>query len=131
VGKRGSDLSPSDPHLRGLSEAVVLIGELDAGRLRVERRRRRLANASVDTEGCGLWFCFFLRVGGFFGHFDVVSTRRQSAYRASGPEVPFRFYDKVRRSSRSSTTPRSRKAGMRVVTPAVARRGAFVRRNVV
>jgi 2,3,4,5-tetrahydropyridine-2,6-dicarboxylate N-succinyltransferase len=49
----------------------------------------------------------------------------------AGPHVPFRFYDKVPTKFAQFDEAAFAKAGVRVVPPAVARRGAFVARNVV
>jgi 2,3,4,5-tetrahydropyridine-2-carboxylate N-succinyltransferase len=48
-----------------------------------------------------------------------------------GGDDPFRFYDKVETKFAGWTEARFRDAGVRVVPPAVARRGAYVARNVV
>jgi 2,3,4,5-tetrahydropyridine-2-carboxylate N-succinyltransferase len=48
-----------------------------------------------------------------------------------GPQVPFRFYDKVRTKFASFGNSEFLAAGVRVVPPAVARRGAYIARNVV
>ena len=49
----------------------------------------------------------------------------------AGPQAPFRFYDKVATKFAAYDEPAFRDAGVRVVPPAVARRGAFIARNVV
>ena len=49
----------------------------------------------------------------------------------SGPNVPFRFYDKVPTKFAHYSDADFAAAGVRVVPPAVARRGAYVARNVV
>jgi len=49
----------------------------------------------------------------------------------SGPNVPFRFYDKVKTKFAQYSDADFAASGVRVVPPAVARRGAFVARNVV
>jgi 2,3,4,5-tetrahydropyridine-2,6-dicarboxylate N-succinyltransferase len=49
----------------------------------------------------------------------------------AGPQAPFRFYDKVATKFAAYDEPAFRDAGVRVVPPAVARRGAFIGRNVV
>jgi len=48
-----------------------------------------------------------------------------------GGSDPFRFYDKVETKFAGWTEPQFRQAGVRVVPPAVARRGAYIARNVV
>jgi len=49
----------------------------------------------------------------------------------AGPQAPFRFYDKVPTKFAAFDATAFAEAGVRVVPPAVARRGAFVARNVV
>jgi 2,3,4,5-tetrahydropyridine-2,6-dicarboxylate N-succinyltransferase len=49
----------------------------------------------------------------------------------AGPQVPFRFYDKVPTKFASFDDATFTEAGVRVVPPAVARRGAYIARNVV
>jgi 2,3,4,5-tetrahydropyridine-2,6-dicarboxylate N-succinyltransferase len=49
----------------------------------------------------------------------------------AGPQAPFRFYDKVPTKFATYDEAAFVQAGVRVVPPAVARRGAFVGRNVV
>ena len=50
---------------------------------------------------------------------------------AAGASAPFRFYDKVRTKFASFDDAAFNEAGVRVVPPAVARRGAYIARNVV
>src|SRR5512142_1473669 len=49
----------------------------------------------------------------------------------AGPAVPFRFYDKVETKFAQYDDARFAETGVRVVPPAVARRGAYVARNAV
>jgi 2,3,4,5-tetrahydropyridine-2-carboxylate N-succinyltransferase len=49
----------------------------------------------------------------------------------AGPHVPFRFYDKVPTKFAQFDDAAFAQAGVRVVPPAVARRGAYIARNVV
>ena len=49
----------------------------------------------------------------------------------AGPQVPFRFYDKVPTKFARYDDAAFAAAGVRVVPPAVARQGAFIGRNVV
>jgi 2,3,4,5-tetrahydropyridine-2-carboxylate N-succinyltransferase len=49
----------------------------------------------------------------------------------SGPQAPFRFYDKVPTKFAGYDDAAFAESGTRVVPPAVARRGAFIGRNVV
>ena len=100
-----------------IREAVAhVVSELDAGRLRVAekiggnwqthqwlKKAVLLSFRLTDNAGIGL----------------------------SGPQVPFRFYDKVATKFARFTDADFAAAGVRVVPPAVARRGAFIARNVV
>jgi len=49
----------------------------------------------------------------------------------AGPQAPFRFYDKVPTKFAAYDAAAFAEAGVRIVPPAVARRGAFIARNVV
>ncbi|MGE5169025.1 MAG: 2,3,4,5-tetrahydropyridine-2,6-dicarboxylate N-succinyltransferase [Rudaea sp.] len=49
----------------------------------------------------------------------------------AGPQAPFRFYDKVPTKFAAYDDDAFAAAGVRVVPPAVARRGAYIARNVV
>ena len=49
----------------------------------------------------------------------------------AGPQAPFRFYDKVPTKFAAYDDAAFARVGARVVPPAVARRGAFIARNVV
>jgi len=49
----------------------------------------------------------------------------------AGPQAPFRFYDKVATKFAAYDATAFAELGVRVVPPAVARRGAFIARNVV
>ncbi len=100
-----------------LREAVAhVIAELDAGRLRVAEKvdatwithqwlKKAVLLSFRLSDNVGLGLC--------------------------GPAVPFRFYDKVPTKFAQFTDADFAAAGVRVVPPAVARRGAFVARNVV
>src|SRR5436190_5275082 len=98
-------------------EAVAqIIGDLDAGRLRVAEKKD----------------------GGWTTHQWIKKAVLLSFRLAdnapiglAGPHVPFRFYDKVPTKFAQFDEAAFEKAGVRVVPPAVARRGAFVARNVV
>jgi len=111
-----ASLSPASapPAVR---EAVAqIIGDLDAGRLRVAEKKD----------------------GGWTTHQWIKKAVLLSFRLAdnapiglAGPQVPFRFYDKVPTKFAQFDEAAFAKAGVRVVPPAVARRGAFVARNVV
>ena len=111
-----ASLSPASapPAVR---EAVAqIIGDLDAGRLRVAEKKD----------------------GGWTTHQWIKKAVLLSFRLAdnapiglAGPQVPFRFYDKVPTKFAQFDEAAFAKAGVRVVPPAVARRGAFLARNVV
>jgi 2,3,4,5-tetrahydropyridine-2-carboxylate N-succinyltransferase len=106
------DRAPAD-----VREAVDhVIAELDAGRLRVAEK--------VD----GTW-----QVHQWVKKAVLLSFRLagNAGIGLEGPAVPFRFYDKVPTKFARFTDADFARAGIRVVPPAVARRGAYVARNVV
>src|ERR1700676_1691260 len=100
-----------------IREAVdAAIGELDAGRLRVaEKRGAEWVTHQWLKKAVLLSFRFS----------DTVSIG------LAGPSAPFRFYDKVPTKFAKFDDDDFAKAGVRVVTPAVARRGAYIAPNVV
>jgi len=100
-----------------IREAVAhVISELDAGRLRV-----------ADKSG-GSW-----TVHQWIKKAVLLSFRLadNAPIGFAGPQAPFRFYDKVPTKFAQFDDAAFAAAGVRVVPPAVARRGAFVARNVV
>jgi 2,3,4,5-tetrahydropyridine-2-carboxylate N-succinyltransferase len=106
------DRAPAD-----VREAVDhVIAELDAGRLRVAEK--------ID----GTW-----QVHQWIKKAVLLSFRLagNAGIGLEGPAVPFRFYDKVPTKFARFTDADFARAGVRVVPPAVARRGAYVARNVV
>jgi 2,3,4,5-tetrahydropyridine-2-carboxylate N-succinyltransferase len=111
-----ADLSPrsAPPEVR---EAVAqVIGELDAGRLRV-------AEKLAGTWTTHQWI-----------KKAVLLSFRLADNAGMGPppeRAPFRFYDKVPTKFARYDDAAFAAAGVRVVPPAVARRGAFIARNVV
>ncbi len=111
-----SDLSPSraSPDIR---DAVLhVIGELDRGRLRVAEK--------ID----GTWItCQWIKKAVLLS-FRLADN---APIGLAGPQVPFRFYDKVPTKFAAYDDAAFAEAGVRVVPPAVARRGAFIGRNVV
>ena len=111
-----TELSPAKAPAEVRDAVAHVIDELDAGRLRVAEKQAQgwhthqwikkavlLSFRLTDNAGIGL----------------------------SGPQVPFRFYDKVPTKFAQFTDEQFAQSGVRVVPPAVARRGAFVARNVV
>jgi 2,3,4,5-tetrahydropyridine-2-carboxylate N-succinyltransferase len=110
------ELSPAraSPALR---DAVThVIDALDRGRLRVAEK--------VDGE----WLTHQWIKKAVLLSFRLADN---AAIGLAGPLVPFRFYDKVPTKFASFDDEAFAEAGVRVVPPAVARRGAFIGRNVV
>jgi 2,3,4,5-tetrahydropyridine-2,6-dicarboxylate N-succinyltransferase len=100
-----------------LREAVEqVIASLDAGRLRVAEK-----------------------IGGAWTTHQWIKKAVLLSFRLAdnapigpaGLQVPFRFYDKVATKFATFDDAAFAQSGVRVVPPAVARRGAFVARNVV
>ena len=111
-----SELSPShaSPAIR---DAIAhVIDALDRGTLRVAER----IDAAWTTHQ---WIKKAV----------LLSFRlaENAAIGLAGPQVPFRFYDKIPTKFSAYDDARFAEAGVRVVPPAVARRGAFIARNVV
>jgi 2,3,4,5-tetrahydropyridine-2-carboxylate N-succinyltransferase len=98
-----------------LHEAVeAALAELDSGRLRVAEK--------ID----GAWVVHqWLKMA------VLLSFRLRDNAVMGGPEGPLRFYDKVDSKFAGFDAERFRASGVRVVPPAVARRGAYIARNVV
>ena len=100
-----------------VSDAVAhVIGELDAGRLRVAEKR------------AGDWVTHQWVKKAVLLSFRLADN---APVWPAGPDVPFRFYDKVPTKFARFDSAAFAAAGVRVVPPAVARRGAFIGRNVV
>ena len=111
-----STLTPStaEPAIR---DAVArVIGELDAGRLRVAEKRD------------GAWLTHQWIKKAVLLSFRLADN---AATGVAGPETPFRFYDKVSTKFASFDAEAFAAAGVRVVPPAVARYGAYLSRGVV
>src|SRR5262245_25873985 len=111
-----ANLSPANapPELR---EAVAhVIDDLDAGRLRVAEKHESAWTTHQWIKKAVL-LSFRLMENAPIG--------------LAGPQVPFRFYDKVPTKFAQYDEAAFAASGVRVVPPAVARRGAYVARNVV
>ncbi|MEP6678272.1 MAG: 2,3,4,5-tetrahydropyridine-2,6-dicarboxylate N-succinyltransferase [Betaproteobacteria bacterium] len=93
-----------------------VIGELDAGRLRV-------AEKTPDGWQTHQWIKKAVLLS-----FRLADN---AAIGPDGPQAPFRFYDKVATKFAMFDDAAFAQSGVRVVPPAVARHGAFVARNVV
>jgi 2,3,4,5-tetrahydropyridine-2,6-dicarboxylate N-succinyltransferase len=93
------------------------IGELDAGRLRVAERR-----------GVGDWVVHQWVKKAVLLSFRLSDNRVMGGGQDAGP---LQFYDKVATKFEGWSAERHAAAGVRVVPPAVARRGSFVARGAV
>jgi 2,3,4,5-tetrahydropyridine-2-carboxylate N-succinyltransferase len=100
-----------------IREAVdAAIAELDAGRLRVAEKA---GGGWVTHQWLKKAVLLAFRLS------DNVATG------AAAPDAPFRFYDKVPTKFAQFDDAAFAQAGVRVVPPAVVRRGAYVAPNVV
>ena len=111
-----AELAPRSAPAAVRDAVAHVIGELDAGRLRVAEKRD------------GAW-----SVHQWIKKAVLLSFRlADNAPMGPPPErAPFRFYDKVPTKFAMFDQAAFEQAGVRVVPPAVARRGAFIARNVV
>ena len=100
-----------------LREAVAhLIDELDAGRVRVAEKQD------------GAWIVHQWVKKAVLLSFRLTDN---APIGLAGPAAPFRFYDKVPTKFAQYDAAAFASAGVRVVPPAVARRGAYIASNVV
>src|SRR5438477_12892657 len=100
-----------------IREAVdFVIGELDGGRLRVAEK---LGSEWVTHQWLKKAVLLSFRLS------DTVPIG------LAGPSAPFRFFDKVPTKFARYDEAAFAQAGVRVVPPAVARRGAYIAPNVV
>jgi len=107
-----ASLDPSrDPELRDAVEAVI--AALDAGELRV-----------AEKKGVGEW-----TVNQWVKKAVLLSFRLSENRFIQSGELA--FYDKVEPKFSAASEEQLRASGVRVVPPAVARRGSFLGRNVV
>ena len=107
-----ASLDPSrDPELRDAVEAVI--AALDAGELRV-----------AEKKGVGEW-----TVNQWVKKAVLLSFRLSENRFIQSGELA--FYDKVEPKFSAASEAQLRASGVRVVPPAVARRGSFLGRNVV
>ena len=95
---------------------AYVIGELDGGRLRVAEK--------ID----GAWTTHQWIKKAVLLSFRLSDN---AAIGIAGPQAPFRFYDKVPTKFAQYDDAAFASTGARVVPPAVARRGAFIGRDVV
>jgi 2,3,4,5-tetrahydropyridine-2-carboxylate N-succinyltransferase len=111
-----AELSPTGAPAAVREAVAHVISELDAGRLRVAEKAE------------GRW-----TVHQWIKKAVLLSFRLADnvPIGLAGPQAPFRFYDKVPTKFAQFDEAAFAAAGVRVVPPAVARRGAFVAKNVV
>jgi 2,3,4,5-tetrahydropyridine-2-carboxylate N-succinyltransferase len=111
-----SSLSPDSapPALREAVEAAL--DDLDSG-------RRRVAEKVDGTWVVHQWLKMAVLLS--------FRLRDNAIMGGAAPTDPLRFYDKVETKFSRFDAAAFREAGVRVVPPAVARRGAFIARNVV
>jgi 2,3,4,5-tetrahydropyridine-2-carboxylate N-succinyltransferase len=98
--------------------AQVITG-LDAGQLRVAAK-----------EG-GVWTTHQWIKKAVLLSFRLAETGAMRFERRAGSAEPFAFYDKVPTKFSGLSDDQLAAAGVRIVPPAVARRGAYVAKNVV
>ena len=111
-----ANLSPADAP-REVRDAVEhVVGELDAGRLRVAEKRD------------GRWVVHEWVKKAVLLSFRLADNRKMAV---AGEGSPLQFYDKVPTKFAGWDAARHAQSGIRVVPPAVARRGAYIARNVV
>src|SRR5258706_9910249 len=114
--EKRAELTPqsAEPEVRDAVEAAI--AELDAGRLRVAEK--------MD----GRW-----TTHQWLKKAVLLSFRLSDSVPIglAAPNAPFRFYDKVPTKFARFDDKAFADAGVRVVPPAVARRGAYIGRNVV
>jgi 2,3,4,5-tetrahydropyridine-2-carboxylate N-succinyltransferase len=111
-----ADLSPKTAPAKVHEAVRHVIGELDTGRLRVAEK--------ID----GAWQTHQWIKKAVLLSFRLADN---ATIGVAGPQAPFRFYDKVATKFAQFDDAAFAKSGVRVVPPAVARRGAFVAPNVV
>jgi len=111
-----TDLSPSRAAADIRDAVRHVIDELGAGRLRVAEKRD------------GVWVTHQWIKKAVLLSFRLADN---APIGLAGPQVPFRFYDKVPTKFARYDDAAFAQAGVRVVPPAVARQGAFIGRNVV
>jgi len=109
-------LSPAAAPAAVRDAVAHVVDELDAGRLRVAEKRD------------GAWITHQWVKKAVLLSFRLADN---APIGLAGPAAPFRFYDKVPTKFAGYDEAAFGAAGVRVVPPAVARRGAYIARNVV
>jgi 2,3,4,5-tetrahydropyridine-2,6-dicarboxylate N-succinyltransferase len=112
---RRAELAPESAPAEVRDAVASVIGELDAGRLRV-----------AEKSG-GDWITHQWIKKAVLLSFRLADNRPMG----DTPGLPFRFYDKVPTKFATYDARAFASSGVRVVPPAVARRGAYVAKNVV
>ena len=111
-----SDLSPSSAPAAVRDAVAQVLDALDRGRIRVAEK--------IDGE----WVTHQWIKKAVLLSFRLADN---APIGLPGPQAPFRFYDKVPTKFAAFGAADFADADVRVVPPAVARRGAFIARNVV
>src|SRR5437660_612067 len=114
--ERRSELSPQTAPAEVRDAVASAIAELDAGRFRVAEK---VEGGWITHQWLKKAVLLSFRLA------DNVSIG------LAAPNAPFRFYDKVPTKFAQFDAADCAAAGVRVVPPAVARRGAYIARNVV
>jgi 2,3,4,5-tetrahydropyridine-2,6-dicarboxylate N-succinyltransferase len=114
--ERRTELGPSSAPAAVREAVDHVLAELDAGRLRVAEKQD------------GAWVTHQWIKKAVLLSFRLADNVPMGV---SGPEAPFRFFDKVPTKFAGFDAKAFATAGVRVVPPAVARRGAYVARDVV
>ena len=111
-----AELSPASAPAAVRAAVAHVVDELDAGRLRVAEKRD------------GAWITHQWIKKAVLLSFRLADN---APIGLAGEQAPFRFYDKVATKFARFDDAAFAAAGVRVVPPAVARRGAYVAKNVV
>jgi 2,3,4,5-tetrahydropyridine-2-carboxylate N-succinyltransferase len=114
--ERRADITPATAEPALMTALDEVISGLNAGRLRVAEKRN------------GEWLTHQWIKKAVLLSFRLADN---AGIGLSGANVPFRFFDKVPTKFAQYDDAAFAKAGVRVVPPAVARRGAYVAPNVV
>jgi 2,3,4,5-tetrahydropyridine-2-carboxylate N-succinyltransferase len=114
--ERRSELSPASAGTAIRDAVATVIDALDTGRLRVAERN--------GTD----WVTHQWLKKAVLLSFRLAEN---APIGLASPSAPFRFYDKVATKFAQFDDAAFAKAGVRVVPPAVARRGAYIAPNVV
>jgi 2,3,4,5-tetrahydropyridine-2-carboxylate N-succinyltransferase len=114
--ERRSELSPSNTPAEVRDAVAHVIAALDRGELRV---------ATKEASG---WTTHQWIKKAVLLSFRLADN---APIGIAGPQAPFRFYDKVQTKFAGFDEAAFAGAGVRVVPPAVARRGAYIGRDVV